>query len=144
MRPRHNATVALGGVGTTTSDRLCSLCSTCETGFATVACTATTNTNCVKHLTLTTGDVGAIVLGCAILVAAAVVGVWYGRRQLSWGKRTRNELEMTEMLLSDVTEKHERLQEAWVIPEQDVVLEALLASGAFGTVWKGRWGMMHT
>eukprot|EP00041_Stephanoeca_diplocostata_P022491 m.537673 g.537673 ORF g.537673 m.537673 type:complete len:234 (+) comp22077_c0_seq26:2744-3445(+) len=47
---------------------------------------------------------------------------------------------MTELLLSDVTEKHERLQQAWVIPEQDVIFEEMLASGAFGTVWKGRWG----
>lgn len=29
--------------------------------------------------------------------------------------------------------------QAWVIPEEDVILNRQLASGAFGTVWSGRY-----
>eukprot|EP00041_Stephanoeca_diplocostata_P035248 m.1235898 g.1235898 ORF g.1235898 m.1235898 type:complete len:226 (-) comp24665_c0_seq124:1193-1870(-) len=76
------------------------------------------------------------------LVAAQlqVLGTWYGRRQQQKRKQARFDLEQTELLLSDITEKHDRMQQAWAISEDDLVLDRQLASGTYGTVWAGYWG----
>eukprot|EP00041_Stephanoeca_diplocostata_P032859 m.1065380 g.1065380 ORF g.1065380 m.1065380 type:complete len:1064 (-) comp24220_c0_seq4:1288-4479(-) len=125
---------------TTTTNRLCTICSTCASGYTTTPCTATTNTQCSKSDKLSLGDVFSIIMAVVILGTAAAAGFWYGRKHRRSGTRAQYKLEQTELLLSDVTEEKERLQQAWVIPEEDVILNRQLASGAFGTVWSGRWG----
>ena len=56
-----------------------------------------------------------IVLSVSLLLVIAVVSYMYGKKQLRRGKITMKELEQTELLLSDVTEAHERMKQAWVI-----------------------------
>eukprot|EP00041_Stephanoeca_diplocostata_P032856 m.1065849 g.1065849 ORF g.1065849 m.1065849 type:complete len:391 (-) comp24220_c0_seq28:1652-2824(-) len=124
---------------TTTTNRLCTICSTCASGYTTTPCTATTNTQCSKSDKLSLGDVFSIIMAVVILGTAAAAGFWYGRKHRRSGTRAQYKLEQTELLLSDVTEEKERLQQAWVIPEEDVILNRQLASGAFGTVWSGRY-----
>eukprot|EP00041_Stephanoeca_diplocostata_P035245 m.1234281 g.1234281 ORF g.1234281 m.1234281 type:complete len:1427 (-) comp24665_c0_seq11:370-4650(-) len=125
---------------TTTSDRRCSICSTCNAGYTTHACTPTTDTACTAQFRLVPGDIAAIVLASVLFVAALVLGTWYGRRQQQKRKQARFDLEQTELLLSDITEKHDRMQQAWAISEDDLVLDRQLASGTYGTVWAGYWG----
>eukprot|EP00041_Stephanoeca_diplocostata_P036755 m.1353112 g.1353112 ORF g.1353112 m.1353112 type:complete len:472 (+) comp24930_c1_seq7:228-1643(+) len=124
---------------TATSNRQCSICSKCESGFHENPCTATSETTCTRG-GLTSSAIGVIVLSIILLSITALSGYLYGRRNYRRGKLTMQELEQTELLLSDVTEKHDRMKQAWIIEENDISLEAPLASGTFGTVWRGRWG----
>eukprot|EP00041_Stephanoeca_diplocostata_P038564 m.1527913 g.1527913 ORF g.1527913 m.1527913 type:complete len:1172 (+) comp25236_c2_seq6:232-3747(+) len=125
---------------TTTSDRQCSICSQCDAGYHTTRCTATSNTRCARQRHLGAGAVVAITLAVVLLAASTVVLGWYGRSQWHRSKHASFALEQTELLLGDVTEKHERMQQAWKISESAIDLRKQLASGSYGTVWFGQWG----
>lgn len=55
----------------------------------------------------------AITLAVVLLAASTVVLAWYGRSQWHRSKHASFALEQTELLLGDVTEKHERMQQVW-------------------------------
>eukprot|EP00041_Stephanoeca_diplocostata_P036756 m.1353131 g.1353131 ORF g.1353131 m.1353131 type:complete len:281 (+) comp24930_c1_seq9:486-1328(+) len=90
---------------TATSNRQCSICSKCESGFHENPCTATSETTCTRG-GLTSSAIGVIVLSIILLSITALSGYLYGRRNYRRGKLTMQELEQTELLLSDVTEKY--------------------------------------
>eukprot|EP00041_Stephanoeca_diplocostata_P036170 m.1306591 g.1306591 ORF g.1306591 m.1306591 type:complete len:1140 (-) comp24816_c0_seq1:94-3513(-) len=125
---------------TSTSNRVCSICATCADGFRTVPCTVTTDSRCLKIDRLNSGDIASIVLAIAVLGATAAVGFWYGRQQWRRGKSTQVDLEIAELLLADVSEENQRMAKAWEINQSDIILHRQLASGAYGTVWAGKWG----
>eukprot|EP00040_Diaphanoeca_grandis_P036793 m.236477 g.236477 ORF g.236477 m.236477 type:complete len:1135 (+) comp33686_c0_seq10:282-3686(+) len=129
------------------SNRQCSICSTCPEGYKTVACTTTSNSRCTRSAHLAQGDIASIILSILIAVVMAGVGWWYGRTQLIKQNKTRGELELTEMLLGDVTEEKDRIteekrlmQQAWTIDESDLRMKQVIGNGAFGTVYSAMWG----
>eukprot|EP00040_Diaphanoeca_grandis_P025298 m.139913 g.139913 ORF g.139913 m.139913 type:complete len:982 (-) comp30090_c0_seq3:440-3385(-) len=135
----YNATVS--------SNRICSICSACPVGYHTSPCTPTSNSECDRSEVLTDGDVASIVLSVIILAVGTAVGALFGFTQLHKQKMTQGELEMTEMLLGDVTEEKERITEekdrmkqAWTIDESDLMLQDVIGVGGYGTVYRGRWG----
>eukprot|EP00040_Diaphanoeca_grandis_P037276 m.241994 g.241994 ORF g.241994 m.241994 type:complete len:462 (-) comp33785_c4_seq12:709-2094(-) len=130
---------------TPTSNRVCAPCTVCPSGYRTVACTPTTDSVCDRQLSA--GDVSSIVLAIAILVVSTFGGVLYGRTQMKEKKLTEGELELTELLLGDVTQANERISEenqrmhqAWTIDEADLQMDKIIGRGAFGTVYSGIWG----
>eukprot|EP00037_Helgoeca_nana_P023872 m.248964 g.248964 ORF g.248964 m.248964 type:complete len:1003 (+) comp26476_c1_seq17:3-3011(+) len=132
---------------TATSDRQCSICSTCPVGYDTVPCTAMVNAQCTKLSKLGAGDVAAIVMSTVLLMAAAAAGVLYGRLNFHRSKLTADELEMTELLLGNVSLEKERLtaenrrkQRAWVIDEADLKMAEVIGTGGMGVVRRALWG----
>eukprot|EP00040_Diaphanoeca_grandis_P005757 m.34358 g.34358 ORF g.34358 m.34358 type:complete len:973 (-) comp16966_c0_seq1:140-3058(-) len=129
------------------TDRVCSICSTCPNGYHTTPCTTTTNAQCTRQAHLTSGDIASIVLTVFLLVTSTLVGVVYGRTQSTKRNMTQGELEMTELLLGDVTQEKDRIneektrmQQAWVIDESDLKMYDVIGVGAYGTVFAGTWG----
>eukprot|EP00040_Diaphanoeca_grandis_P014320 m.72564 g.72564 ORF g.72564 m.72564 type:complete len:1102 (+) comp24465_c0_seq1:285-3590(+) len=132
---------------TPTSNRECSICSTCPDGYDTSPCTATTDSKCTRSKRLTGGDVAAIVLSVLILAVTAFISWVYGRTQSKARVKTKGELELTELLLGDVTEEkdrvteeRQRMQQAWSIEEADLQIGSIIGRGAFGNVFAGMWG----
>eukprot|EP00040_Diaphanoeca_grandis_P034701 m.216423 g.216423 ORF g.216423 m.216423 type:complete len:1123 (+) comp33207_c7_seq3:167-3535(+) len=132
---------------TLTTDRICSICSVCPDGYDTTECTPTTNSECVRSHALAPGDIASIVLTVLLLAASTFVAFVYGKTQSKKRNMTQGELEMTELLLGDVTEKHsrveeekQRMQQAWAIDEGDLRMHEVIGIGAFGTVHAGVWG----
>lgn len=133
--------------GTATSDRICSVCSTCPEGFDTTPCTATSDAKCVRSTALTPGDIAAVTMALMILLAAAAVGVFFGRQQSRRVVKTKTELELTERLLGDVTDEKERvveenkqMEQGWSIAVDDLAFGGVIGEGAFGRVFRGSWG----
>lgn len=152
---------------TITSDRQCSICSTCPSGYETVPCTATSNTQCVLEIKLSIGDIAAIILAVVLLAIGMTAGFLYGRKQsrekvrrvgcLKLGifvtspmppqVKTQDELELTARLLGDVqdentrvTEENVLMEQAWTIAESDLTFGESIGEGGFGTVFRGSWG----
>jgi hypothetical protein len=105
---------------------------------------------CVGDAQFTSGEIAGIVLGA--LLATVAVGYCVSvrplqrkRRHLSYTlqdtvKQTElNErlLEATQGDLEEATAVNTRMRGAWKIAEEDLVIEAVLASGAFGVVHSG-------
>eukprot|EP00040_Diaphanoeca_grandis_P027786 m.159007 g.159007 ORF g.159007 m.159007 type:complete len:420 (-) comp31117_c1_seq1:268-1527(-) len=132
---------------TLTTNRECSICSTCPEDFVTVPCTPTTNARCTRSGRLQPGDIAAIILSVFLLLVTSAVLWRYGRTQSKKRVQTQGELELSELLLGDVTEEKDRIteekrlmQQAWTIDEADLKLHEVIGNGAFGTVFSGKWG----
>eukprot|EP00040_Diaphanoeca_grandis_P013546 m.68521 g.68521 ORF g.68521 m.68521 type:complete len:998 (-) comp23966_c0_seq1:124-3117(-) len=132
---------------TRTSDRGCSICSSCPDGYHATKCTATSNSECNRQVHLSSGDTASIVLTVIMLMVSAVLGVVYGRSQSKKRNMTLGELELTELLLGDVTqekqrinEERDRMQQAWRIAESDLKRGVVIGRGGNGTVYAGTWG----
>lgn len=124
---------------TITSDRVCAPCSVCPAGFDTSPCTATSNAVCTKVDKLTPGDIAAIIFSMLFIFFTGIGGTSYFFLRKKKAK-TDEELELSQLLLSDVTEDNERMKLAWEIDEADLSFEKRLAAGSFGEVWGARWG----
>lgn len=107
--------------------------------FSTTLCTKTENTRCARIYELNAGDIAAIVMSVVILAVIATIGWMYGKTQSRRHHMTANELEMTEMLLGDVThekdritEEHDLMSRAWEISERDLVMGDVIGMGGMG------------
>jgi len=131
--------------GTYTTDFVCTRLTKCTSGSrVSVLPTATSDRACSPERALSTADKAGIAVGVVVFVA--IVGiVIYRLHRLR--RSTLDDLRLNEKLLHDEHIEKETLyaeniemKRAWEIGENDLVLECVLASGAFGTVWKARWG----
>eukprot|EP00040_Diaphanoeca_grandis_P035382 m.222338 g.222338 ORF g.222338 m.222338 type:complete len:1048 (+) comp33371_c0_seq6:308-3451(+) len=132
---------------TATANRRCSICSSCPDGYHTVLCTPTSNARCTRSGQLSSGDIAAIIFSVLLAAMMGFVGWVYGRTQLKRQTRTQGELELSELLLGDVTEEKERMteenrlmQQAWTIDESDLQIHEMIGNGAYGTVFSSTWG----
>eukprot|EP00040_Diaphanoeca_grandis_P035381 m.222329 g.222329 ORF g.222329 m.222329 type:complete len:1028 (+) comp33371_c0_seq5:262-3345(+) len=125
---------------TSTTNRLCSICSVCPSGYDPTPCTETSNTECSRDRKLNPGDIASIVLSTIVLAISAGVGLLFGYTQSKKRAVSVRELEMTELLLGDVTEEKDRMKQAWSIDESDIKVNEVIGRGGFGTVYAGRWG----
>eukprot|EP00035_Acanthoeca_spectabilis_P027903 m.468340 g.468340 ORF g.468340 m.468340 type:complete len:1105 (-) comp27396_c0_seq1:181-3495(-) len=127
------------GSPTATSDRICSACAICPEGFQVTPCTATSNTVCEKSARLSDGDIAAILASLLLVFLGGVGGTSYVFLRKK-KKKTDQELELSQLLLSEVEEDNSRMRRAWEIEEKDLRMKRQLASGSFGEVWSAEWG----
>jgi hypothetical protein len=125
---------------TLTSDRMCSICSSCPSGFDVVPCTAFTNTQCTQSLSA--GQVAGIIVGVLVPTFGFVIALLYIRYATYRSElgQTKTYLELTEQLLGDERVEKEQMEQAWTIAESDISFGVVIGEGAFGRVYKGRWG----
>lgn len=127
---------------------MCSICSSCPAEYSSTPCGATTDSRCVKEFRLELSSIVAIVLA-AILVVSVVAVVTFrlraqkARQQTELGE-TLGTLEDTVRELDDFLDVNERMEQAWVIPESDLVFGPVLGVGGFGRVVSGMWGYVPT
>lgn len=133
--------------GSYTADAQCTMLTVCDptTQFVSTAASDTSDRRCsTRPRTLSTADKMGIGIGVVVLcVGIGAVGVHLYKKR----KRTEKDLHMHVRLLEDERAENQTLyaeniemKRAWEIDESDVDLEEQMASGAFGAVWRGRWG----
>lgn len=87
----------------------------------------------------TTGKIVGLAVGCVILALAVLVYLlvpYYRKRTATLS----DNLELHVGLLEESQTEVQALRKAWEIAEAEVTLDAALSEGAFGEVWRGRWG----
>lgn len=129
---------------TATNDRMCSICSSCPAGYTTTQCSATSDTSCTKEEHMSVGDIAAIAMATFILVGVggSVAGVLhYGKKKKERELMSvRTDLASTERQLNEEQMENERMGQAWLIEEKDVMIGTLLGVGSSGRVFEGMWG----
>lgn len=130
--------------GCYTADRQCSTLLQCDpsTEFESMSPTSTTNRGCEQKLSswkkISIG-VGVFVVALGVVLGAAYL---YKKR-----KRTEEDLHLKELLLNDERTAKQSLyaeniemKRAWEIHEDDLRMGVAIASGAFGNVFRAKWG----
>jgi hypothetical protein len=121
---------------TATTNRLCSICSSCPSGYKTVQCTDTANTQCTNER----GWITTVIVVCTVVpVVVLSITFLYIFKKRALDETTTN-LELTERLLDGQRDENELMGQAWSIAEEDLTFGKLIGEGAFGRVWDGTWG----
>jgi hypothetical protein len=121
---------------TATTDRLCSICSSCPSGYKTVQCADTANTQCTNER----GWITTVIVVCTVvpIVVLSITFLYiFNKRALT---ETTTNLELTERLLDGQRDENELMGQAWSIAEEDLTFGKMIGEGAFGRVHEGTWG----
>lgn len=132
--------------GSFTTDVQCNALTVCMASqYTSVDATVTSDRSCAGRAhQLDTWDKVGIAMAVLVFVALAIsVGVYLQSKR----RRSEKDLHLHTLLLQDERAEKQTLyaeniemKRAWEIQEIDLMMERELASGAFGSVWRAKWG----
>eukprot|EP00041_Stephanoeca_diplocostata_P033153 m.1086978 g.1086978 ORF g.1086978 m.1086978 type:complete len:1024 (-) comp24282_c0_seq1:196-3267(-) len=130
--------------GSFTANRACSWLTQCDTSTEFEAVNPTATSDRVCKLKLSTWKRVCIGVGVTLAVVTVALGAMYLYKKR---KRTERDLHLKELLLNDERTAKQSLyaeniemKRAWEIAEDDLRMGAVVASGAFGNVFRASWG----